>query len=329
MKTVLVVAETRAGQLAPVSLQLLGKARELAGETGGRTLVLVMGQALEETGTHLVEYGADEVILAEHAELDNYRTLPYARLLTRLIQDREPDIVLLGATSMGRDLAPRVAARLGTGLTADCLDLSLDPDGHLLQTKPSYGDRIMVDIVIPEHRPQMATVRPNVFALPDRLPEAAGFIKRMEVLPLAADLKTLVREVSLEKPAASRLEEADVVICGGRGMGSKENFLRLYDLAEALGATVGGTRPAVDEDWIPEDFQIGQSGKMIAPKLLITCGVSGAVQFTVGIEKTKILVAIDRDPKAPIFAFASYGLVADVNELVPALLRELAPEASP
>ncbi len=328
-KDSLVVAEIEAGQVSPVSLQLLGKARQLAQETGGRTLVMVLGKDLGELAAPLLEYGADEVILADQAELEVYRTLPYTRLVTRLIQERRPNLVLMGATSTGRDLAPRVAARLGTGLTADCLDLSLDPDGHLLQTKPSYGDNIMVDIIIPDHRPQMATVRPNVFALPEKLSDPAGTISRLEAKPLPLDLNTLVKEIIVERQAAARLEDADLVICGGRGLGSRENFQRLYDLAQVLGATVSGTRPALDEGWIQEDFQIGQSGKMIAPKLLITFGVSGAVQFTVGIEKVKTLIAIDQDPKAPIFDFAHYGLLADVNELIPALLKELAFDPDP
>lgn len=323
MNDIWVVTELVGGCLTSVSLQLLGKARQLADQSGGKVVAVIMGHEINSLAQELVKYGADEVLVADHPELVFYRTLPYARLLGKLVKEEKPNVVLLGATSQGRDLAPRVAARLQTGLTADCLDLSINKEGILVQTKPSYGDNVMVDIIIPEHRPQMATVRPNVFPLPDRIDNREGEVTSVTVTLQPDDLKTVVKEIIAEEHEASRLEEADVVICGGRGMGSKENFEQLYVLAEALGGAVGATRPAVDENWIDDAFQIGQSGKMVAPKLFIACGVSGAVQFTVGMEKSKIVVAINKDASAPIFNFATYGIVGDVREIIPTILHEI------
>ncbi|MGI6597640.1 MAG: electron transfer flavoprotein subunit alpha/FixB family protein [bacterium] len=318
-----VVTELVGKGLASVSLQLLGKARQLADQADGKVMAVAMGHQIMPLAQEIVEHGADEVLVADHPELAYYRTLPYARVLTELVQERKPNVVLLGATSQGRDLAPRVAARLQTGLTADCLELHIDDQGLLVQTKPSYGDNVMVDIVIPDHRPQMATVRPNVFPLPKRMADRQGKVSSVTVTLQPDDLRTVVKDIMAEEQEAFRLEEADVVICGGRGMGSKENFEQLYALAQAFGGVVGATRPPADEGWINPAFQIGQSGKMVAPKLFIACGVSGAVQFTVGMEKSKTVVAINKDAAAPIFDFATYGIVGDTREIIPALLQEL------
>lgn len=323
MHDIWVVTELVGKDLAPVSLQLLGQARQLADQTGDKVIAVAMGHEIMPMAQELIEHGADEVLVADHPELTYYRTLPYARILGELIQEKKPNVVLMGATSQGRDLAPRVAARIQTGLTADCLELSINKDGLLVQTKPSYGDNVMVDIVIPEHRPQMATVRPNVFPQPERICGRKGKVISVPVSLQPDDLKTVVKEIIAEEQQASRLEEADVVVCGGRGMGSKENFEQLYALADALGGVVGATRPPADEGWIDPAFQIGQSGKMVAPKLFIACGVSGAVQFTVGMEKSKIVVAINKDTSAPIFNFATYGIVGDTREIIPALLQEI------
>lgn len=323
MQEIWVVAETNQGRLAPVTLELVGKARALAEAAGAAVTAVLAGHPVAGLAAELIASGADTVLVADHAELASYRTLPYAEVLAGLIRARRPSIVLFGATSQGRDLAPRLAARLRTGLTADCLDLSLDKDGLLVQTKPSYGDNVMVDIVIPEHRPQMATVRPHVFPQPEKNAARRGRIEEVGVSLDSAALCTRVREVLAEVQPASKLEEAEVVVAGGRGMGSKENFALLYQLARALGGVVGATRPPVDEGWIDAAYQIGQSGKTIAPKLYIACGISGAVQHTVGMEKAKLVVAINKDAGAPIFNFATYGIVGDVREVIPALLAQL------
>lgn len=323
MKEIWVVCEMTNGNLAPVSLQLLGKARNLADNDNRRVVAVLIGEQVKPFAQELVHRGADLVFVAEDKELAVYRTLPYARVLVQLIKEKKPDIVLLGATSQGRDLAPRVAARLQTGLTADCLDLSINEEKLLVQTKPSYGDNVMVDIVIPEARPQMATVRPNVFPLPEKNKERTGEVVPVPVALAPDDLSTVVKEIIPREKEVSMLEEAEVIVCGGRGMGSKENFALLYQLADALGGSVAATRPPVDEGWIDASYQIGQSGKTVAPKLFIACGVSGAVQFTVGMEKSKIIVAIDKDASAPIFNLATYGIVGDVRQIIPALLQEI------
>jgi electron transfer flavoprotein alpha subunit len=323
MQDIWVVAETNCGVLAGVTLELLGKARSLAQSCDGTVTAVLLGADVAPLAAQLVAYGADTVLLAQDPELAQYRTLPYTAVLTELIGARKPAIVLLGATSQGRDLAPRVAGRLRTGLTADCLELILDRDGLLVQTKPSYGDNVMVDIVIPEHRPQMATVRPHVFPLPEKQEGRSAKVEEVSVKLEASDLTTRVREIIVEEQQASKLEEADVIVAGGRGMGSRENFALLEKLAHALGGVVGATRPPVDEGWIDAAYQIGQSGKTVAPKLFIACGISGAVQHTVGIEKSKVIVAINKDASAPIFNFATYGIVGDVRDVIPALLQEL------
>ncbi|MGI6130041.1 MAG: electron transfer flavoprotein subunit alpha/FixB family protein [bacterium] len=326
MGDIWVVAELVAGRLSPVGLQLLGKARGLVDQDNGHSgqvVAVIMGHQVKSLAQELIAYGADQVLVIEDEQLGSYRTLPYTRVLVDLALQKQPDIILLGATSQGRDLAPRVAARLKTGLTADCLELSINEQRLLVQTKPSYGDNVMVDIVIPTSKPQMATVRPNVFPVPEKDTNRKGRMTLVPVKLKPGDLATIVKEIIPDQQEVSKLEEAEVIICGGRGMGSKENFDRLYELAEALDGSVAATRPPVDENWIDASFQIGQSGKMVAPKLLITCGVSGAVQFTVGMEKAKIVVAIDKDASAPIFNFATYGIVGDVREIIPALLKEI------
>ena len=315
-----VVTELVGKGLAPVSLQLLGKARQLADQAGGKVMAVAMGHQIMPLAQEIVEHGADEVLLpiARNSLLSDAALRPGA---TELVQERKPNVVLLGLPAR-----PRPASESLRGYkqgSADCLELHLDDQGLLVQTKPSYGDNVMVDIVIPYHSPQMATVRPNVFPLPKRMADRQGKVSSVTVTLQPDDLRTVVKDIMAEEQEAFRLEEADVVICGGRGMGSKENFEQLYALAQAFGGVVGATRPPADEGWINPAFQIGQSGKMVAPKLFIACGVSGAVQFTVGMEKSKIVVAINKDAAAPIFDFATYGIVGDTREIIPALLQEL------
>ncbi|MDK2928214.1 MAG: electron transfer flavoprotein alpha subunit [Bacillota bacterium] len=313
-----VFAEQRDGRLQRVALELVGKARAMAG--GSRPVVAVLlGSGVEGLAGDLFAAGAEEVLLADHPALKFYRTQPYADVLVPVLQERQPDIVLFGATALGRDLAPRLAARLGTGLTADCLDLALDPQGLLVQTKPSYGGNVLVHITIPRHRPQMTTVRPRVFPLPPLERARQGKLTRLTVDLVEDQISLKVLEVVPLPQPAVRLEDAAVVVAGGRGMGSKENFQLLEELARVLGGVVGATRPPVDEGWIGADRQIGQSGKTVAPRLYIACGLSGVVQHTVGMQKADVVVAINKDPHAPIFDLATYGIVGDVKDILPAL----------
>lgn len=320
-----VFAEQRDGRLQRVALELVGKARALAG-TSRPVVAVLLGSGVEGLAGDLFAAGADEVLVADHPALNSYRTQPYTDVLFPTFKERQPDIVLFGATTLGRDLAPRLAARLGTGLTADCLDLALDSQSLLVQTKPSYGGNVLVHITIPQHRPQMTTVRPRVFPLPPLERPRQGKLTRLVVNLVEDQIPLKVLEVIPLPQPAVRLEDAAVVVAGGRGMGSKDNFKLLEELAQVLGGVVGATRPPVDEGWIGADRQIGQSGKTIAPRLYIACGLSGVVQHTVGMQKADVVVAINKDPHAPIFDLATYGIVGDAKVIVPALtarFREL------
>jgi len=321
-KGIWVFAEQRDGKIQEVALELIGKARELADAKNDTVTALLLGRNIRELADELIYYGADTVVIVEDEKLENYQTNAYADAITQIIEKHKPSILLFGATSTGRDLAPRLATRIKTGLSADCIDLEIDNDGVLIQTKPSYGGNIMVEIMCPNHRPQMATVRPKVLKTPEKDSTRKGekITEQVEINPL--NILTTVVERLKDKTAAEKIEEAEVVVAGGRGMQTKENFDKLYELAEVLGGMVGATRPPVNEGWISEDRQIGQSGKTIAPKLYIACGISGAVQHTVGMENAEVVIAINKDPNAPIFNFADYGIVGDCQKIVPVLIKK-------
>jgi len=323
-KHVWVFAETAGDRLHPVSLELLGEATRLAGAAanGQRVCAVLVGDGVEPLAADLIAHGADVVHVAEHAELRSYRTLPYARVLARLVADHKPSIFLMGATPLGRDLAPRLSRRLDLGLTADCTELALDPDsGGLCQTRPAFGGNILATIVSPRSRPQMATVRPGVMVALAADPSRSGEIVRHPVSLELGDL--VVRVLSRTEVARQQVElgRARIVVAGGRGMGGREGFERLAALAGALGAEVGGTRVTVEEGWLPAARQIGQTGQAVRPELYIACGISGAIQHRAGILGSRYIVAINRDRTAPIFEVADYALVGDVHQIVPALLE--------
>jgi electron transfer flavoprotein alpha subunit len=321
-KGIWVFAEQRDGRIQEVVLELVGKGRELADIKDEKVTALLLGKDVENLADELIYYGADTVVIVEDDKLAAYQTNAYTDALTQIITKHKPSILLFGATTIGRDLAPRLATRLKTGLSADCIDLEIDNDGVLVQTKPSFGGNIMVEIMCPYHRPQMATVRPKVLKTPEKDLTRKGekITEKVEINPL--NILTAVAERLKDKTAAERIEDAEVVVAGGRGMQTKENFDKLYELAEVLGGMVGATRPPVNEGWISEDRQIGQSGKTIAPKLYIACGISGAVQHTVGMENAEVVIAINKDPHAPIFNFADYGIVGDCQKIVPILIEK-------
>ncbi len=318
-----VFAEQREGKIQEVALELIGKARELADVKDDTVSALLLGKDIKGLADDLVQYGADQVIVVENDQLDNYQTNPYTDVLTQLVRKFKPSILLLGATSIGRDLAPRLATRLKTGLSADCIDLEIDSEGILIQTKPSFGGNIMVEIMCPNYRPQMATVRPKVLGTPEKDPGRKGqvIVEHVQIDP--DNILTAIIEKVKDTTVAEKIEDAEIVIAGGRGMQSKENFDKLYQLAEVIGGKVGATRPPVNEGWISEDRQIGQSGKTIAPRLYIACGISGAVQHTVGMENSGTVIAINKDPRAPIFNFADYGIVGDCKKIIPILTEKL------
>jgi electron transfer flavoprotein alpha subunit len=283
-----VFAEQRRGKLAGVAGELLGKGRELADRRGMDLTAVLFGRDLEKMAAELVSLGADRVLAADHPNLELFHDDAFAGVLTSLAREHRPEIILFGATMQGRSFAPRVAARLGTGLTADCTELEIEEEtGNLLQTRPAYGGNIMATIACPNHRPQMSTVRPKVFKALDPDPDRRG------------------------------------EIAGGRGMGSADNFKLLEELADALGGAVGASRAAVDSGWVPYARQVGQTGKTVCPKVYVACGISGQVQHMVGMQSSDIIIAINRDAEAPIFKIASLGIVGNALEIVPLLTRAL------
>ncbi len=311
------------GHPASVSWELLGKARELASDLRGRVCAVVLGHGVDRLTKESFTYGAERAYAIDDAALAHYRTQPYLRGVTRLIGKYRPDIMLLGATTTGRDLAGAVATSLGAGLTADCTGLSIDPESKLLeQTRPAYGGNIMATILCEKQRPQMATVRPRVMPMPPRDESRTGETVREDLGLEEEDILLRILDYAREHDVSTvRIEDADILVSGGRGLGGAEGFKMLADLADAIGGAVSGSRAAVDQGWIEHPRQVGQTGKTVRPKLYIACGISGAIQHLVGMETSDVIVAINRDPNAPIFNVATYGIVGDVNEIVPALTR--------
>ncbi|RME69018.1 MAG: 4Fe-4S dicluster domain-containing protein, partial [Nitrospirae bacterium] len=295
-----VFAEQREGRLAEVGLELLGIGRQLA-DKRGTTLSGVLFGCTEAEAEELIKWGADRVYLAEDDSLRAFNDEPYVELLSSLALEHKPEVILAGATAMGRSFLPRVAARLQTGLTADCTSLDIEPEtGNLIQIRPAFGGNIMASIVCPRHRPQMATVRPKVMKKGQYQPDRKGEIIKVNTEGLSSRTKVL-KTVKEESKTSVNLQELDVIVSGGRGIGGPEGFKLLEELAELLGGGVGASRAAVDEGWLPYSHQVGQTGKTVAPKLYIACGISGAVQHLVGMQSSDIIVAINKNPEAPIF----------------------------
>jgi len=311
------------GRAAPVSWELLGKGSLLARDLGGRVCAVVLGSGTDDLVREAAFHGAQKVYLIDDPILTHYRTQPYVRAVCRLVEQHRPEILLLGATTTGRDLAGAVATSLRAGLTADCTGLSIDPDTGLLeQTRPAYSGNIMATILCEKRRPQMATVRPRVMEMPPRDATRTCEVARGRLDLAEDDITVRILEHLRDSDAARvRIEDASILVSGGRGLGGPEGFAMLSALAQALGGGVSGSRAAVDQGWIDHARQVGQTGKTVRPKLYLACGISGAIQHLVGMETSDVIVAINRDPNAPIFGVATYGLVGDVNEIVPALTR--------
>jgi electron transfer flavoprotein alpha subunit len=321
-KGVFIFAEQREGKVVPVSYELLGAGRRLADERGTDLSAVLFGAA-ESEAFELIRWGADRVFHCAHPELNSFNDDTYAEVLTRLINEQKPAIVLAGATPVGRSFIPRVAARVRTGLTADCTSLELDKEtGNLLQIRPAFGGNIMATILCPDYRPQMATVRPRVMKRGEYDKDRTGEIIQVECENLNSRTKVLesVKEVS---GISVNLHEAEVIVAGGRGTGGEKGMKLLEELAEALGGVVGASRAAVDEGWVPYLHQVGQTGKTVNPKVYIACGISGAVQHLVGMQSSDIIIAINKNPDAPIFNVATYGIVGDMFEVVPMLTKKI------
>jgi electron transfer flavoprotein alpha subunit len=318
-----VFAEQRQGVLQPVVLELLGRARELAGGQGVPLEALLLGHGIAGLAHDLIASGADTVYLADDPLLASYTCDAYATVMTALVREHQPDILLLGHTSLGRDLAPAVAARLETGLSAHVTGLEADEKGLLRQIVPAFGGRGMCAILCPTARPQMATARPGVLRRPTRQEGRAGKVVPVPVSLDAASIRTRILQIVRQESAGIPLTEAEVVVAGGAGMGDREGWKLIERLAEVLGAAVGGTRPPLDQGWISEGQMIGQSGVTVRPKLYIGAGISGEMQHTVGIRDAGVVVAINSDPRARIFEEADYGIVGDAQKVLPALIKAL------
>jgi electron transfer flavoprotein alpha subunit len=322
-KDVWVFAEVGEGCAKGVSFELLGKASELAKQLGQHVCAVMLGHDVKQYAGTLAENGADKVFVAEHELLGHYNTDLYSTVISGLIMKHKPNIVLFPATKLGRDLAPRIAATVGLGLTADCTGLSIH-DGMLLQTRPAFGGNIMADILCPYTRPQMATVRPNVMPKP-----VAQKGRKAEVIdvPVKIDPKSirvhLREQIKTCVMGGKKIEESDVVVTGGRAACENDGFEVLQKLADELNGVVGASRVAIDMNKKPKSVQVGQSGITVSPKLYVVCGVSGAIQHTVGMRGSKMIVAVNNDPNALIFEFSQYGIVGDLFQVIPALTAEI------
>lgn len=324
-KGILVFAEQRDGQLQKVGLELIGKAKELAGKLNVPVTAALIGSEIEGLAKELVAYGADRVLVADKPELKNYDTEAYAQTFKAMIDTKKPEIVLFGATTLGRDLAPRVSSRMTTGLTADCtkLEISEDEFKRLEMTRPAFGGNLMATIICPNHRPQMSTVRPGVMQKLERDEARVGEIEKFEFAIDSSKLKVRVLEIVKEEKNKVDISEAKILVSGGRGIGSAENFKNLEAVAQEIGATVSASRAAVDAGYIEHDRQVGQTGKTVRPDVYFACGISGAIQHVAGMEESEYIVAINKDAGASIFGIADLGIVGDVNKIAPLLAEEL------
>lgn len=322
-KGIWVFGEQKKGIIQPVVFELLGEARRLAEDLKTDVSCIVLGYRLENQRIEeLFWKGADKVYLVEEEELYHYQDEPYTNVLVELIKEYKPEIFLCGATAIGRSLISRVAVKIKTGLTADCTGLAIDPQTKLLlQTRPAFGGNIMATIICPDYRPQMATVRHKVMKelSPDK--KRKGTIIRCNYDGKLLLSRTKLLDIVEEIGATVNLAEADIIVSGGRGLGKAENFKLIEELAKVLGGAVGASRAAVDSGWIPYSHQVGQTGRTVCPKLYIACGISGQIQHLIGMQSSKIIVAINKDPHAPIFNVATYGIVGDLFEIVPLLTQ--------
>jgi electron transfer flavoprotein alpha subunit len=312
-------AEQFDGRAGSISWEMAGKGRELADQLGTTLTACVLGYNVEGIAREAIAFGADRVFLVDDPTLARYRTDPYAAVMLHLVQRYKPEIVIMGASSRGRDLAGSVATRLVTGLTADCTSLDIDPETRLLrQTRPAFGGNIMATILCPNHRPQMATVRHRVFEIPAQDSAHEGQIVREKALLGEGDIVSKVVDFVVEEGDVN-LADARIIVSGGRGVKGPEGFAPISELAQVLGGAVGASRAAVDAGWIPYMHQVGQTGRTVRPDLYIACGISGAIQHLAGMRTAKVIVAINKDPEAPIFGVAQYGIVGDLFEVVPVL----------
>lgn len=322
-KDVFVFAEQRDGELQKVSVELIGKANELAEALGQDVVAILLGEDVKGLSDILIHHGADKVVVVEDPMLKEYVTEPYAKAVYEIAKEYDPEIILYGATSIGRDLAPRLAARLYTGLTADCTGLDIDEESkNLLMTRPAFGGNLMATILCETHRPQMATVRPGVMTPLENNPEAEGEVIVKDIEFTDADMNVTIKEISKSEKKKKDITEANILVAGGRGIGGPEGFKNLQELAEALGGEVATSRATVDAGWIEKDRQVGQTGKTVRPDLYFAFGISGAIQHLAGMEESELIIAINKNDGASIFDVADLGIVGDLNAIVPKIVEE-------
>ncbi len=334
-KGVYVFAQQVDNEISGIALELLGKGKELAAKLETEVTAVLIGYNVKNLADKLAEYGADKVILVDDPELETYRTEPYAHALASVIEKYKPEIVLVGATAIGRDLGPTVSARVQTGLTADCTVLEIgdfplvaipgqeQKHNQLLMTRPAFGGNTIATIACPDNRPQMATVRPGVMQKIAPIVGAKAVIEEYNPGFTPNNKYVTIKEVVKAVSDTVDIMDAKILVSGGRGVGSAENFKILEDLAEVLGGTVSCSRAVVDNGWKPKDLQVGQTGKTVRPQIYFAIGISGAIQHVAGMEESDLIVAINKDETAPIFDVADYGIVGDLNKVVPALTEQL------
>jgi len=323
-KGVWVFAEQRDGVLQKVSLELLGKGKEIASKLGAPLTAILLGSNVDKLAEELVAYGADKVLVANSHLLKHFTTDAYTKVIAQLANERKPEVIMVGASYLGRDLAPRIAARLVTGLTADCTGLDVDmTTRNLLQTRPAFGGNIMATIECPDHRPQMSTVRPGVFEKLVRDSAAKGTIEEVKFELEESDIRTKVVKAVKSLKDIMDISEAKIIVSGGRGVGTKENFILLKELAEVLGGSVAASRAAVENGWVDKAFQVGQTGKTVRPTLYIACGISGAIQHLAGMQDSDYIIAINKDGTAPIMGAADLGIVGDLNRIIPEFIAQI------
>ncbi|MBQ0024511.1 MAG: electron transfer flavoprotein subunit alpha/FixB family protein [Bacteroidales bacterium] len=327
-KDVYVFAEQRDGAIQPVALELVSKARALADSLGEKVVAILAGSGISRNAGTLVSFGADKVFVIDDEKLKDYITEPYAQAVCQVITENNPSIVLFGATTIGRDLAPRIAARLGTGLTADCTKLEISEETkELLMTRPAFGGNLMATIVCPNHRPQMSTVRPGVMAKSEPDASRTGEIVDFKVQFDESKFTVKLLKSVKEKKNTVDISSAKVLVSGGRGVGCKEGFDKLQELASVLGGEVSSSRAMVDAGIMPHDRQVGQTGKTVRPQVYFAMGISGAIQHLAGMEESETIIAVNKDKFAPIFSVADLGIVCDLNKVVPLLTERLKKEA--
>lgn len=324
-RNVWVFIEVVRGKIKGVSLELLGQGRKMADNLGEKLVAIIPGNEIEDFAKMAIHYGADEAIVVDQKELKDYSTDGYTKAMCTLIKKYNPAVLLIGATNNGRDLGPRVSSRMQTGLTADCTELGVDSETRLVKwTRPAFGGNLMATILCPDYRPQIGTVRPGVFKKPEEDTGRKGEIIHETVEFGPDEIRTRIVEVITEAGGADvNLEEAEIIVSGGRGVGGPEGFEVLKELADEIGAQIGASRAAVDSGWISSLHQVGQTGKSVGPKIYIACGISGAIQHVAGMSSSDVIIAINKDPDAPIFNIADYGIVGDLFEIIPELTKRI------